>query len=349
MDINRAYKIRKWKHILDNLSEETGVTLKEVCDYIGAVYNGPETSLYVKLPKSRRIYIGVGMAFGQPLDVINSWIMEFAGKRKIYVKDISEDLVWAYLIEANRHDRSKAINYYRRYEDFQSVAFAVFRERWEEIIHNYEDTADVEIKLGQAELGPEYEGIKAFVAEHIDAFKTAYSKPRRYLDKYVGKIIETCRNNPENTTVKSLNSMREYIDDSMINFLSGSSDTINVIDKTTGKRTINIKHVPKGRKKYINLAISIGMTTEDINEFLFLMGYAPLDVHDKEDGTLVMLLTEWEHEHPVQRAFKNKYICGDDTVVLTEAEEFTAVDEMLQLKVDITEEFLKRGESFPYN
>ncbi len=337
-NLSEIHKLRNWKHTLDKLSEETGTSLKDAADYIGAAYNESGVSFYVKLPRKRSVYIGLGMAFRQPVDVINRWITEYAGKRRLYVKDISEDLVWIYLINANIEDSVSGTNYFRRYDEYQSVAYSVFSERWDEIVLRYEETADVEITLGQADYGPEYDGIKAFVAEHLDAFKTAYSKPRKYLDLYVGSIVETCRRNPANHTIKSLNSLRGFLDDSMINFLSGNSETINVTDRRTGKRTINIKHVPKGRRKYIDLCLSLGMTTEDLNEFLSLMGYAPLDLLDRTESELIKKLTDWEYAHPEQRAFKNKYIRGDSSVVLTESEEFKAAEDMLQLNNDLGRE-----------
>lgn len=340
-DIKTAYKLRSWKGTLDQLISTTGITLRDVCDYTGAAYNEDGVSFYVKLPRKRSTYIGIGMAFRQPLEVINGWIARYAGKRKLYAKDISEDLVWIYLINANLADDSGSINYFRRYEEYQSVAYAVFCERWDEIVRTYEDTADVEISLASAEYGPEYDGIKSFVAEHMEAFKTAYRKPRAYLDAYTDKIIETCRRNPENKTVRSLNSMRGYLDDSMINFLSGSSETINVVDRKTGRRSINIKHIPKGRRKYIDLCLALGMTRTDIDRFLDMMGYQPLQIMDSDEGRLITSLTEWENSHPLQRAFKNKYFAGDNSVELTDAEEYRAVDEMLQLKAEISEKHEK--------
>lgn len=348
-DLKAAYKMKSWKNTLDQLIKETGISLKEVCEYTGAAYNENNTAIYVKLPKKRTSFIGIGMAFHQPLTVINSWITKFGGKKKLYVKDISEDLVWIYLINANYEDRDSGINYFKRYEDYQSAAFAIFSERWDEIVMGYENTADVEISLGQAELGPDYDGLKKFVAEHMDAFKTAYSRPRSYLDLYVTKIIEVSRRNPANKTIRSLNSMRGYLDDSMINFLSGNSNTINVIDKKTGKRTLNIKHIPKGRKKYIKLCLALGMSTDDINTYLELMGYAELDHMDTEEERLIAALNEWEQAHPLQREFKNKYIDGDDTIILTDDEEFAAVEEMLQLRTELNEAYKRKGYAFNYS
>ena len=347
-NIKGAYKLRSWKNTLDQLCDETGISLKEVCEYIGSAYNEDGISFYIKLPRSRKVFIGIGMAFRQPLEVINRWITGFAGKRRLYVKDISEDLVWIYLINANLANGSLTNNYFRRYEEFQSVAFAVFSERWDEIVVNYENTADVEISLGQADYDKEYDGIKEFVAEHMDAFKTAYSKPRSYLDMYVNKIVEICRKNPDNKTIRSLNSMRGYLDDSMINFLSGNSKIINVVDRRTGKMTINIKHVPKGRKKYINLCISLGMTAKDIDCFLNMMGYPPLDSIDRDEGMLLRALTDWEQEHPLQRAFKNRFCGIDETIILDDQEEYQAVDDMLQLKSDIIDFFRKQGLKYPF-
>lgn len=336
-DFNNIHKLRSWRNTIDDLSAQTGMSLKDVCEYIGSAYNEDGVSFYVKLPRRRETYIGIGMAFRQTADVINSWITGYGGKRRLYAKDISEDLVWLYLINARLKDDTGEINYYRKYEDYQSAAYAVFRERWDEIVLGYVDTADVEISLGQAEFGPEYDGLRKYVAENMDAFKTAYAKPRSYLDRYVESILTTCRTHPTLNALRSLNSLRGYLDDSMINFLSGNSETINVIDKKTGKRTINIKHVPKGRRKYINLCLSLGMTCDDINKYLEMMGYSPLDIMDSEEGSLISKLTEWERNHPIQRAFKSRYIDGNTSVHLTEAEEHTAVEQMLQMKSEITE------------
>lgn len=347
-DMKTSFKLKSWKSTLNQLMAETGLSLKDICEYTGSAYNEDNVAIYVKLPRKRTTFIGVGMAFHQPLDVINNWIVKYGNKRKLYIKDISEDLVWMYLIKANCEDPDSGINYFQRYDDYQSAAYSIFCEKWDEIVYGYEDTADVEISLGQAEMGPEYDGLKKFVAEHMDAFKTAYCKPRTFLDIYVGKIIEVSRRNTENKTIKSLNSMRGYLDDSMINFLSGSSETINVIDRNTGKRTISIKHIPKGRKKYISLCISLGMSVQDINYVLSLMGYAELDKSNQEEETLIMQLDRWESNHPMQRKFKNKYCYGDESIELSDPEEFKAVDEMLQMKSELIEAYNKKGYKFIY-
>ena len=352
-----GYRLKDWKQTLDDLVQETGVSPEDVCNYIGSVYNEMGPSFYIKLPRKRSVYIGVGMAFGQPLEVINEWITGFAGKKKLYAKDISEDLVWIYLINANYSDWCKAreegadpsyiaktgYNYYRHYEDFQSAAYAAFRERWDEIILHYEDTSDVEVSLGQEEFDPEFDGLKEYVAAHMDAFKTAYSKPRTYLDMYVERILLTCRNHPTLKHIRSINAMRGYLDDSMINFLSGDSGAVNSIDRATGKRTVNIKHIPKKRAKYIDMGLALGMTESDLNELLTLMGYAPFDENSRTDSELLVTLRKWEKAHPMQRKFKEKYFGGDDLIKLTEKEEHQAVEEMLQLRGEMRD-FAEKGE-----
>lgn len=347
-EITGIPKLRNWKKTLDKLSEEKGITLKEVCEYTGAAYNENGISFYVKLPKKRTAYIGIGMALRQPVETINEWITYFGGKKKLYAKDISEDLVWIYLINANLNDEDGRRNYFKSYEDYQSAAYSVFRERWDEIVLRNEDTADIEITLGQAEYGPEFDGLKTFVAEHMDAFKTAYSKPRKYLDRYVDSILTACRTHPTLNGLKSLNSLRGYLDDSMINFLSGDSETVNVVDRKTGKKTINIKHIPKGRKKYINLCISLGMTTEDIDRYLEMMGYAPLDINDKDERVLIDALTDWENRHPAQRTFKAVYIDGTEKTDLSEEEKHIAVEQMLQLRSDLTEYYNRENLKYTF-
>ena len=337
------YNLKNWRRTLDRLMAEKGVSLEDICSYIGSVYNGPDTSFYIKLPRKRNVYIGIGMALGQTVDVINSWITGYAGKKKLYAKDISGDLVWMYLINANIQDTEHKCNYYKRFEEYQAVAHAVFRERWDEIILRFEETSDVEVSLGQAEYGPEYEGIINYVAQHMDAFKTAYSKPRAYLDMYIERILMSCRTHPGLKQIRSINSMRGFLDDSMINFLTGDSSTINVIDRKTGKRTVSIKHIPKSRGKFIDLCIALGMTTEDINTFLRLMGYAPLDGTVSNEAPLMDALDVWERNHQQQRRFKSKYFTCDDNIVMSEEEEHRALEEMLQLRSDMRYMIADRG------
>lgn len=349
IETTRAHKLRKWKRTLDRLSEETGISFRDVCEYTGAAYNEDGISFYVKLPKKRSSYIGIGMAFRQSAETINEWITYYGGKKKLYAKDISEDLVWLYLINANLKDESRELNYYRSYEEYQSAAYSIFRERWDEIILNNENTADVEIALGQAEFGPEFDGLRDFVAEHMDAFKTAYSRPRKYLDRYVESILTVCRRHPTLSGLRSLNAMRGYLDDSMINFLSGNSETVHVVNRSTGKRVINIKHIPKSRKKYIKLCLCLGMTNGDIDRYLDMMGYAPLDNDDRNEHVLITALEEWEREHPVQRKFKSRYIDGNEDAVLSKDEENKAVEQMLQLRNDLTEYYNRNESAFPFD
>lgn len=340
--------LRSWRNTIDRLVEETGTNLDDVCEYIGAARGSELPGFYVKLPRKRSVFIGIGMAFKQPAEVINQWITSYGGKRRLYVKDISEDLVWLYLINANLKDETGSVNYYRRYEEYQSVAYAVFRERWDEIGLGFEDTADVEISLGQADYGPEYDGIKTFVAEHMDAFCSAYAKPRLFLDNWLQQILKTCREDPEQTIIRSLNSMRGWLDDSMINFLSGDCSTVNVIDRKTGKKSINIKRVPKSRRKYISMCLALGMGAEEIDHLLELMGYARLDIGDKDEGSLIAALAEWETAHPLQREYKSLHFKGDENVKLTPEEEFKAVREMLQLRSDLDEAYKSSGLDFIY-
>ena len=200
------------------------------------------------------------------------------------------------------------------------------------------------VRFGQ----PVHERRKAFVAEHMDAFSSAYAKPRAMLDNWLQQIISTCREHPDETVISSLNSMRGWLDDSMINFLSGDASTVNVIDRKTGKRSINIKRMPKTRRKYIAMCMALGMTTDDIDPFLEMMGYATIDVSDSDEGKLLMALTEWENMHPLQRAYKNSHFKDLVSVDLSPAEEYRAVREMLQLRSDLAEAYKHKGYDFIY-
>ena len=110
------YRVKRWRQELKRQSEKTGMSFSRVCEYIGAEVS--ETpGFYRKLPKSRETYIAVGMAYKQPAEVINKWITRYGSKRALYVKDILEDMIWLYLINANCRDTVSDKNYYMEFEN----------------------------------------------------------------------------------------------------------------------------------------------------------------------------------------------------------------------------------------
>ena len=349
---NNSSKLVQWRSILDSLRDSTGMSFQEVSEYANLAYNEDGAAFYLKLPRKRNTYIGIGMAYGQPLEVINHWITYFAGKRRLYIKDISEDLIWIYLIDENSKYPASGINYFARYEEYQAAAYAVFKEMWDEIVMGVEDTADVEMASAVVDHSEGLEGLKNFVSEHLDAFKTAYTKPRKYLDKYISEIVRALNTDPARKSTATLNSLRGYLDDGMINFLSGDSETVHVLDKDRSRHIIRIKYIPKGKKKHISLCLSLGMTGKDIDEYLGLMGYAPLSDGGKEERALVEFLDKWEGAHPTQRSFKDKCILSledGDSHRPAPADELKAVREMLELKEDLIADYEAFGLIFPYS
>ena len=349
---NNSSKLAQWRNILDGLRDSTGMSFREVAEYADLSYNEDGAVFYLKLPRKRSTYIGIGMAYSQPLEVINEWITYFAGKRKLYIKDISEDLIWIYLIHENSKCPAPGVNYFARYEEYQAAAYAVFKEMWDEIVMGVEDTADVEMASAGIDHSESLGGLRSFIADHLDAFKTAYTKPRKYLDRYTAEIVRALNTDPARKANATLNSLRGYLDDGMINFLSGDSETVHVLDKDRSRHIIRIKYIPKGKKKHISLCLSLGMTGQDIDEYLGLMGYAPLRDGSKEERTLVEFLDKWEAAHPVQRIFKEKCISGRETGgsdELAPAYELKAVREMLELKEDLIADYEASGITFPYS
>lgn len=345
-------KVRRWRRTLDTLLEENDRDLKWLCEYTGAVYNESSVSFYEKLPKKRKTYIGIGMAFRQPLEVINTWIADFAMKKKLYVKDISEDLVWIYLIQLNLDDPDPDANWFRRYEYCQSVANAAYKEVWQAAISYRLSTADMDLKLDKEEHDQDFKGLTRFISVNIDSFKTAYSRPREYMNKYLNAIFRQAFSGEDSKYAK-LNSLRGYLDDGMINYLSGDFTTINTYDRVKHRRTLRIKFIPKGRKFHISLCLALGMTVEEIDRYLDLMGYAPLQSEDRTEGLLIRLLNEWDSSHPFQRAYKNMLLSSESE--RTEAVEAYSSDtntafqeELLFLREEMNGKFKEQGIAFPY-
>ena len=62
---------------------------------------------------------------------------------------------------------------------------------WDEFTTGTLDTVVIDSKLETVGPDPAFEGIRAFVAENMDSFKTAYAKPRGMLATYVNTILGT--------------------------------------------------------------------------------------------------------------------------------------------------------------
>ncbi|MBQ6388506.1 MAG: hypothetical protein IJH90_02600 [Mogibacterium sp.] len=341
------YKLRHWQNELTELSQETGITLEEVCDYLGVSY-ARDIGFYVKLPMKRRMYIGIGMAFGQPLQVINRWITTYGMKRRLYSKDISEDLVWIYLINRNLADQTSGTNYYHEYDRCQELAFETYLTYWKDIISGSADTPDLDKKLAEINYTEKFADLKDFVTDNLDSFKTSYAKSRRFLAQFLESILKVTGKASDRGREESLSSLRGWLDDSMINYLSGSADTINVIDLDTGKRAPDIKRVPKTRRSHIALALALGMTTSDLDRYLEMMGYLPLSEEDPDDRRLLMAIAKWEDEHPLQRKFKEKYVYGNKEIELDSEDEQQAVSDMLMLRQELLTEYRRNRDEFPY-
>ena len=343
--MSNLHRDKEWRSILDELIAQQGVDLRFVADYIGAPYNGSETVFYAKVPKKRTRFIGIGMALRQPLEVIDQWIGDYSSHRRLYVKDVTEDLIWIYLIGLNREVPDGDTNYFRMFDECQEAVLMIYRQLWDEITLGSIDTSDLEIELEKISYDDTFTGLRQFIVDHMDSFKTAYSKPRRMLDRYVECIL-----NPDSSESgdRTLNSLRGYLDDSMINYLSGDSETVHTMDRRKPVRKVAFKPVPKNRKTHISLCLALGMTRTEIDQYLELMGYAPLRKKG-EEGELIGILSDWEQKRPLQQAYKKVCFEGQTKPELTREQRREAVQEMLNLRRDLHEEYKKRGQVFPYS
>lgn len=348
-ELYRKLQLVYWKEELDNLSMTTGVTLDDVCEYIGASYSR-DIAIYTKVPKKASTLIGIGMAYKLPLEEIDRWIVEYGKKHKLYAKDVFGDLVWMYLINCNHSDPDRSINYYSMYEECLDAAISTYTELYDQDIRESADTGDVKAELLGVRYDPEFKGLKGFIIDNMDSFKTAYARSRALLLKYVGAILMVRgRDNPQ---AGNLNALRGFLDDSMINYLAGG-ETIHLMDRRKTVRLSRVKPVPKSRKTHIAMCLALGMSAADINEYLDRIGYGSLDPDDSGERMLLRMLDIWEDAHPYQRRFKEIHIMDDENgsrelPPLSEEQEAAAVKDMLQLRQNLNNEYKARGDEFPY-
>lgn len=347
------YRTNRWRAELRKLSQESGISFEEVCEYLNLSYNR-DIGFLSKLPKRRSMYIGIGMAFGQSVDTINLWLMKYCMRQKLYPKDVSEDLIWIYLIQASEQSRkagetiSSGINYFRLFDECAAKVYTVYCQLWNEFVDHAAGTDQTSSDLSKLAFDPAFDGLGSFVAEHMNAFKTAYVKPRVMLRSYVDMILENMEPDRKVQDRKPVNTLRGYLDDSMINYLSGATETINVIDRKSGQRTMNIKHIPKSRKIHIALGLALGMTVSELDEYLQLMGFSQLDATSRDEGILMNLLTQWEQDHGLVQKLKKRVIGQDESVIISNEERKQAVVEILHLRQDLFNMYARQGLEFPH-
>ena len=354
-------RVGVWRREIEHLVMSTGISLQDVCNYLDISYKRKIGFLY-KVPKKREMLIGIGMAFGQSLEVINRWIQQYGGKKRLYSKDALSDLIWIYLINCNynyslEHNNkysSDRINYYRLYDECRSKVEETYTSLWNEYVGNSMSTAQCDKKLEQIAYDEKYKGILSFVAENMDSLKTAYTKPRKMLAAYVDAILDTCaRENDDKQT--PFNFLRGYLDDSMINYIAGSCESIHVLDMKSRDRSVHMKSVPKLKRTHISICLALGMTTCEINKYLTVMGFMPLDEGDEDEKVLLKKLPIWERTHPNVWNFKKEYLFNSERASKTgskiepsDSEDVQAVKDMLMLRSDLNYEYKKEGVQFPY-
>ena len=345
-----AGKIRAWRKELDALAAGTGITLEQVCEYICVHYPG-RIGFYHKIPRKRETFIGIGMAFGQSLTVINDWIARYGEKRKLYAKEALSDLIWIYLINCNeknfRNTGDHRINFFHMYDKCREKVQETYIEVWDEYVAHDKGTATVENGLKDIPYNEEFADLRGFVIENMDAFKTAYRKPRNMLSEYVQAILSTYTRANDGKE-PPINFLRGYLDDSMMNYITGSPESINVIDMKSRDRVIHSKAVPKLKRTHIALCLALGMTADEINSYLTLMGYQELDPESEEESQLLESLQIWEEKHPLASRFKAIYLLKTSDEHLSVNEELQAVSDMLMLRSDLDHEYRLAGWVFPY-
>ena len=349
-EVFSGYRLKQWQKELDLLTEKTGISLQDVCEYAGLAGNNGEIVFYRRLPHKRETFIGIGMAFGRQVHTINRWISKYGKKRALYAKEI-EDLIWIYLIGAAVRDRDSGNNYFRMYDACADAVFRTYYEFGAEHAGTEVHTADLMEDLRAVPYDEKFEGLRAFVAEHLQDLRSAYAKPRRMLACHLDLILTSLQQDEGTHDCKEgvpLSSLRGYLDDSQINYLSGDPDTIYTMDRK-GRESRTRKHIPKGRRSHISIALALGMGLEEIDDYLRLMGFTPLDAIDREEGLLINALKKWEDAHPLPGQLKLfAWQANDGKIDLTEEQKRSAASQMLRLRQDLNDEFTGQGIPFPY-
>lgn len=294
----RNYRQNKWKKEIRDLAVSRRKSVREICRYIG-IPESDAPRFWMRTPKQREYYIGIGMCLKQPLEVINRWLRQYCGSRQLYIKDAKSDLVWIYLIDASlKADDSR--NFFAMYGEISDQVDLAFARICNDNDGSLIDTDALYDEYRYLSYDEDSLELLRFVETHFENFKTAYAKPRKMLRDYLNTILAGL--NATGSRKWTLNRLRGYLDDNTINYLSGNYMCIYTTNHSDGMLTSRMKRVPRTKRAHIALGASLGMMLADLDTYLVSMGYDPLDPTDPQEGRLINLLVRWELQHPEQAA-----------------------------------------------
>lgn len=327
----------RWKTEIRQLAQELNMTPEDICEYIGVPVSH-EPRFWMRIPKRREYFIGIGMCLGQPLEVINRWIMEYGNKRRLYIKDAKSDLVWMFLVNANSNSASSDVNYYKLFDELSSQVDRIYDKLWngeygvlmetDELVSQVPiiDYPDLELELLR------------FVEDNYEYLKSAYNKPRKMLNRYIDKILEVLNTSGDKTW--TLNSLRGYLEDGMINYLCGDYRCIHSLESNHSSLSKRTKRIPKDKKSHIELCVALGMNAQDIDTYLELMGYTSLSDASEYECIIAHKLGKWMNEHPLQEKFIAKYLrTTASNCNMTQEDEYQAVTQMLEMSGVVNADF----------
>lgn len=276
------YRLKKWRKELDELCENSGISKKDICLYCGKEPTSTP-NFYTRKPNEKETYIGIGMAMKQTQKTIERWIKKYARKRGLYVKDCLNDLIWIYLINANVRDHSSRKNYYMEFANCRTKIEETCNELWGTKEVSSVDTIRLTESAETVPYDDEYSQLVNFVADNIGAFKTAWVKHRETLNRYLDVILSTINQQEKYSSKICLHKLRleDIIDNNMRNYLAGGS--------YKNKASFVLK--TRNRRSHISMCLTLGMTKVDIDEYLALLAYHPLDSTNEDEALLINFVT----------------------------------------------------------
>lgn len=348
-DLPYKFRLRKWQKELKHLTEESGLTLAGVADYIGATVKKTLPGFYTRLPKKKETYVKIGLALQQPREVVDQWIKKNTKHRVLYAKD-PKDLVAIYFLNLSSKDKRHVKNYcdiYVHYlekvtkevEDIQKVLKEAGKYKGEMGVGFKTSIGTIELEKGI----DKEEDLINYMKVNYSSFQDAYKKSRDYLLAYIDILLESL--NRAKVSLVLLNRTerdhdakwskrtlweRGNISDANYNYLTGNE--------------IKGKQIPQTKSSYISIALNLGMGKSQINEFLEMAGFDAININDEEQGfcefTLNYLLPKWDMSHQEAVKWRKKYI-DKEVIDMSTAEEAEALKQILNMKNDIAEIYMK--------
>lgn len=255
---------RDWSDYIKNLIENAGLNQVQLAKKCGVSRQGVIKWLHGSIPKTRDIFIRIGMAAGYDVIGINE-LLEQYGYSRLYAKNL-EDSIYLYILNSQNLEHT--------YDTFLCIKKyfkdAIFKTNGT-LEDNFYETSLFTTRLLSVN---ELDDFLKFVEENSEIYATQYKKLYAYIKEYIAKNLTYDADNLS----------------SLENDYRWSASLKRAVSE------INQETWYPRRNKLISLGIHLNMTIDELNEMLGLAHMKELYAKNVFESAIIYAMGKAELE-----------------------------------------------------